>query len=220
MQQQLVLNFANSSTYSSHDFVQGPCNADALALIQHPDRWIGYGLIVYGREKTGKTHLAHIFSEMHQGRFCALSDLAQLKEQDWVEHDTYYILDHPFACYLSLQTELFHFLNLLKMKNSKLLWIAPKPSSHWPITLPDLKSRISLMLTVKVEQPDDTVLTGILQKRAADMQIVLSPLVISYLLTRKDRSIGTLLNTLEKLNTLALEKRERITIPFIRKHMP
>ncbi|MEI8320443.1 MAG: DnaA/Hda family protein [Alphaproteobacteria bacterium] len=216
MSQQLTLRLAGAPTYSMNDFLQAPCNQKAYEMIAQADQW-PHGIILWGAEKTGKTHLAHIFQHTHGGEFYSEESIESLKIQDLVKPETYYILDQSIDFYTQHETELFHLLNLLHERNSKLLMTAHKPLLQWSLKLSDLQSRLSRFLSVELEKPDDSLLESVLHKHASDLQITLDPKVAAYLMTHSDRSIQHLLNTLEQINVLALERREKITIPLAKR---
>ncbi len=216
MKKQLILPFSSQALYTVEDFIQSPSNYKAFQAVSHPAQWPQYGLIVWGAAKSGKTHLAHIFHHSTGAEFIPLERLNNFPDHDWVKENSYYILDYPCNDYRAYETKLFHFLNLLSQKQSKVLITADLAVAQWPLQLPDLKSRLSLMLSVPLEAPDDILLESILLKHAADLQITLSPHVISYLITHTDRCINQLLSLLHQLNALALEQGRKITVPLVK----
>jgi hypothetical protein len=60
-QQTFPIDFTPS--YGRKNFIEASCNTIALQTIEQWPNWPSYGLVVYGPKGSGKTHLAHIFSQ-------------------------------------------------------------------------------------------------------------------------------------------------------------
>ena len=106
---------------------------------------------------------------------------------------------------------LFHLINTVRQSGSSLLMTSRKWPANWPVTLPDLASRLKAATTVEIGEPDDMLLSGVLYKLFADRQVAVDPNVISFLVSHIERSLSTANRIVERLDRAALEKKSKIT---------
>ena len=59
---QLALALDHAESFAREDFVAGPCNEGALALIECWPDWPANAIVLVGPEGSGKTHLATIWA--------------------------------------------------------------------------------------------------------------------------------------------------------------
>src|SRR5579884_4082264 len=59
---QLALALNHTESYGRDDFLPGPCNQAALALIESWPDWPAHAVALIGPEGAGKTHLATIWA--------------------------------------------------------------------------------------------------------------------------------------------------------------
>jgi chromosomal replication initiation ATPase DnaA len=83
---------------------------------------------------------------------------------------------------------LFHLLNGAVQAGGLLLTARARPSA-WTTTLPDLRSRLNALPVAELEEPDDAVLTGVLQRLFAERSIRPPDDLIPYLVRRIERSV-------------------------------
>ncbi len=67
-----------------------------------------------------------------------------------------------------------------------------------------------------IGQPDDELLGGVLVKLFSDRQVRIRPEVVSFLLSRMERSFDAANVLVEKLDRQALSRKRPITVPFVR----
>ena len=65
--------------------------------------------------------------------------------------------------------------------------------------------------------PDDELLKNLFIKQFSDYGVIVELEVINYLIKRVDRSFESIINVVNSINALSLEKSKKITIPFIKK---
>ena len=65
--------------------------------------------------------------------------------------------------------------------------------------------------------PDDTLITAVLVKQFTDRQLKVDVEVISYMLTRMERSFDAARRVVGAIDDLALEERRNITVPLVRR---
>jgi chromosomal replication initiation ATPase DnaA len=217
---QLILSFAASDSYRAEDFLVDASNQKAYQMILAQDQWGSHGLVLWGAPKVGKTHLAHLFQKKTGAVFLTEDHLERLeKGEDCTEIHQVFVLDSLEAVLPLYEKALFHLCNLLKEKAGNFLILSQRCPGEWEISLKDLESRLKAFLPIQVENPSDQLLEAILMKKSGDLQTVLNPKVITYLLTHGERSPGALQKFLEELNEFSLSQRQKITIPLIRAFM-
>ena len=201
---QLALALDHAERLTREDFLPGPSNEAALAMIDRWPDWPSRALALIGPEGSGKSHLASIWAELSGARFLSArvlrpADLpAQLATgalvlEDCTESD----LD---------ERALFHLLNLVREQDGWLLLTARISPSAWPIGLPDLASRLRAMPTVSLSSPGDELLRAVLVKQFADRQLGVDEALIGYLLPRIGRSFADARRAVETLDREALQR--------------
>jgi chromosomal replication initiation ATPase DnaA len=106
---------------------------------------------------------------------------------------------------------LFHLINLAREQQASLLLTARNPPAAWPIGLPDLASRLRALPVASLQPPDDAMLRGVIVKLATDRQLTLDDSVVSYLITRIERSFAAARAAVIALDNEALRQRRPVT---------
>jgi chromosomal replication initiation ATPase DnaA len=204
---QLALGLDHAESYARDDFLSGPSNQAALALIDSwPDSWPdrpARAVALIGPEGSGKTHLATIWAaaagaRVVSGRHLGETDLpSALATGALVVEDAAALDDEP---------TLFHLINLAREEGAFLLFTARTVPTLWPVSLPDLASRLRALPAVALDAPDDALLHGVLVKLAADRQLKLDDSVIRYLLTHVERSFAAVRSAVIVLDKEALRQ--------------
>ena len=94
--------------------------------------------------------------------------------------------------------------------------MARRPPAAWPISLPDLASRLRAAPSAAIAPPDDALLAGVLLKQFADRQLPVPPAVIAYLLSRMERSFAAAATIAARLDRAALSRGRPVTIALAR----
>jgi DnaA family protein len=106
--------------------------------------------------------------------------------------------------------------NMLRRTATPLLMAAQgSPDELFPSN-PHLLSRMCAGLVLRLDHPEDNVRMLIMDKIARDKNVRVSPDVFRYLLSRKPRNIKDLENVLDVLDAASLERKRRITLPFVK----
>ena len=112
---------------------------------------------------------------------------------------------------------LFHLHNHLAAQGLPLLLIARQPPALWPLALPDLKSRMEATDTVRIDEPDDALLTALIVKLFADRQIEVPPSLLTWLVSRIDRSFAAVDAAVAALDDAALAEKRPVTRDLARR---
>ena len=192
------------------DFVESPCNAAALALIDAGPLPDGK-LVLTGPEGSGKTHLLHVWAAANgatllQGAALESSDPAALAAHGAIAIDTCNDIAGTGG-----ETALFHLHNLLAAQGGQLLLAARGPARDWGLHLPDLLSRLQAAAHVALGPPDDALLAAVLSKHFSDRQVRVPDTLIPFLLARMERSLAAAQRIAAALDTEALARGKPIT---------
>lgn len=210
MAKQLTFDLLVKVSRDRGDFFVSSANALAVARLEDTAHWTRGKLALAGPEGSGKSHLAHVWAEAESGRVLHLSEVPDL---DVTGVDTALALEMPGDAEFPAETEeaLFHLHNHMAAAGLALLLVAREAPARWPVALPDLKSRLEATEVVRIEEPDDALLTAVLVKLFADRQLQVAPDVIGYVAARMERSFAEAQELVAALDVAALAERRRIT---------
>ncbi len=204
---QLVLDLPHRQSWDESDFFVTSANERALRLVTAWREWGVPAAIIFGPRQSGKTHLAKIWQAHSMAQ---LLDPETLAEHQW--HAPYVpLLLEDVDTRPCSETALFHHLNLAREHSSSILLTAVTAPGQWKLELPDLRSRIRSYPAAEIQQPDEEHLAALLIKHFADRQIEVAPGVISYLVTRMERSMAAALRLAAQLDLAALAEHRKIT---------
>lgn len=212
---QLPLDLGHRPTLGRDDFLVAACNAEAVAWLDRWPDWPAPAVAVYGPEGCGKSHLAQVFA----ARSGALVLTAAALRVD----DPPRLLAMVPAVVVEDgdrgvdETALFHLYNLAKEQGCTLLLTGRPPPAQWPLSLPDLRSRLNAIPAIGIAPPDDALIAGLLVKLFADRQLRIGHEVVAYLLARMERSFAAAHAVVEALDRSALAEKREITVPLARR---
>jgi DnaA family protein len=98
----------------------------------------------------------------------------------------------------------------------RMLYAARAMPDALPLTLPDLRSRLSQCARIALEPLDDAGRADVLRLRAQRRGLQLDDAAIDWLLKRVDRDLVTLTVLLDRLDRESLAAQRRLTVPFLR----
>ena len=211
MAQQLHFDLPAMPDYSRSGFVTAPSNAVAFALVADWQAWPNGKMALTGPHGAGKTHLAHVWTELVGG---VLLPAAELPAQDLTALADCHVAveDVPnIARDMAAQEALFHLHNMMQVGGRALLLTGVGTPNHWGMGLPDLQSRIDAAGHARLDPPDDALLAAVLEKHFADRQLAPRADVIPYLLPRMERSFAAARAVVAALDTTSLREGKAIT---------
>lgn len=206
---QLSLDLPTRQAMGRDAFFVVPSNQIALAAIDAPDTWPARKLVIVGPHGSGKTHLAHVWAAEAPAKIISAATLATQDIPALVSHKNIVVEDADTIGQTpnvaEVEAALFHLHNLLLAEGGHLLITASTPPNQWALGLPDLASRMSGTTVVRIEAPDDALLSALLVKQFDDRQIDISPKLVSYILKRCERSADAIRTLVAALDKAALD---------------
>ncbi|WP_050526043.1 P-loop NTPase family protein [Pseudorhodobacter aquimaris] len=212
MTDQLAFDLPFRTGLERGDFFVSATNAQALAALDAWRDWPSGKMVLTGPPASGKTHLAHVWSDMSGAVLVAAAGLAQAdlpaiaKAPAVVVEDCESLPRHSGA-----QEAMFHLHNMLAAKPAPLLMTAASAPRDWGLTLADLASRVQAAPLTRLEAPDDALLAAVLVKLFSDRQISVNPALVSYLLPRMERSFDAARALVARLDAAALARRSPVS---------
>lgn len=210
---QIPLNLEHQPGYQREDLIVTTSNSAAVDLIDRWPNWLMPVTILAGPTGAGKTHLAEIW---RSGTDALLVDPAHITDTHIHAAAERPILIEAIGASPFDETGLFHLINSVRQNAA----LGPGPSllmtshllpANWNVKLPDLASRLKAATVVEISAPDDLLLSGVMHKLFSDRQVSVEPHVVSYLVSRIERSLRSVIDIVDRLDRAALEQKTRIT---------
>ena len=206
---QLVLALPHAESFAREDFLVGPSNAAALALIERWPDWPDRILALIGPDGSGKSHLAAIWARAAGARVLAARLLAQSDLPGALTTGALVLEDLAFA---ELdERALFHLLNLAREQRAHLLITSRSPLVSFPVALRDLASRLRALPSVTLAPPDDTLLRMLIVKLAADRQLSVDEALVNFLVNRIERTCAGARAAIARLDEEAMRQHRPVT---------
>ena len=209
---QLAFVLPHEESLTRDNFLEGPANAAALALIEAWPEWPARTMLLAGPEGSGKSHLAAIWAEASGARVTAAHALTPANVPGALATGALVVEDlrpHDFD-----ERALFHLLNLAREETAFVLITAREAPTAFEIELKDLRSRLRALPLVSLKPPDDQLFRALIVKLCADRQLTVDEAVVSYLANRIERSYAAARDTVALLDREALRLGRPITRTF------
>ncbi len=199
---QYPLELPHASRFGTEDYLIGPANAAAHALVTSWPAWPDRLLLLIGEEGAGKSHLAEIWRS--QAGATAAADAHGAIALFLERPGRAVLLDD--ADRAGAEDALFHLLNTARERGGDLLLTARSaPSPAWP-SLPDLASRLRALPVARLEPPDEAMVKAVLVKMLDDRQLRVDSDVVEFIAKRSDRSLGAIRRVVAELDRESLAR--------------
>jgi chromosomal replication initiation ATPase DnaA len=201
---QLALALDHAESFARDDFLEGPSNAAALALIESWPDWPAPVVALVGPPGSGKSHLASIWAEQAGAR--VNSARALTIDQVPAALATGALVVEDLTAGDCDEHALFHLLNLAREEAANVLITAAERLTAGGFLLHDLASRLRALPVVTLDPPDDHLLRGVLGKLFADRQLAVDEPLLTFLISRIERSLSAARKAVEALDREALRR--------------
>lgn len=188
---QIALPFDWPTPEGSEAFIVTDANRRAVDGLNRSASWPVRAAILTGPRKSGRSLLARIFAARTGGQI--IDDAEQHKE-----------------------SEIFHRWNEAQEKREPLLIVSMSPPPIWRTYLPDLSSRLAATPIFTIADPDDDLVTLLLEKLLGQRGVQPAPGTINYIAGRIERSYIALMRTVDALDNAALAQHRAITVNLAR----
>ncbi len=206
---QLVLALDHATSFAREDFLAGPSNAAALALIERWPDWPDRIVALIGPEGSGKSHLAAIWAQATGARVLAGK---LLEHGDLPAALTTGALVLEDVAYAELdERALFHLINLAREEGAFVLITSRSPLATFPVSIRDLASRLRALPSVALTAPDDALLRKLIVKLAADRQLTVDEGLVNYLVNRIERSFAGARAAVARLDEESMRQHRPVT---------
>ena len=206
---QLALTLPHAESLSRDDFLEGPSNAQALALIENWPDWPNRVMMLVGPEGCGKSHLAAIWAAQSGGRMVAAQALTAANVPGALATGAL-VVEHLEPGAFD-ERALFHLLNLAREDEAFVLITGRTLPTAFEVALRDAASRLRALPVITVAPPDDQLLRALIVKFCADRQMSVDEGIVSFLAARIERSFVAARQAVELLDTEALRRGRPVT---------
>lgn len=206
---QLAFALGHAESFAREDFLVGPSNETALALIERWPDWPDRMMVLVGPQGSGKSHLAAIWAALAGARSSAARTVdpanlpAAFATGALVVED---LAEHGFD-----ERGLFHLINFAREEHAFVLMTARSAPAAWNISVPDLASRLRVLPVIELAPPDDALLRAIIVKLFGDRQLAVEESLVAYLAARIERSFAGAQKAVETLDREALRLQRPVT---------
>ncbi len=179
---------------------------------------------LYGDRSSGKTHLllASCAHAQDKGYNTMYVDVNQLLDttflQDRLSEQSLVCVDQLEALEADSkrQKELLSLCEHVRNNGGSMVMAGRKSPTNSPIDLLDLRSRIKAFPGYELFELEDVEKQLVLRGIAKRKGFKLSSVVTRWLLTHKSRDLAYLVEFLDRIDTLSLVQKRRVTIPLIK----
>lgn len=206
---QLVLALDHAVSFARDDFLPGPSNEAALALVERWPDWPARIMALVGPHGSGKSHLAAIWAEAAGARVLSAKLLPEIDLPSAFATGAL-VLEDVAPDGLD-ERGLFHLLNLAREQEAFVLLTARSAPSSFKVGIRDLASRLRAVPAVVLAPPDDALLRSLIVKVAADRQLAVDEALVNYVANRIERSFEAAHAAVARLDEEAMRQHRPVT---------
>ena len=204
---QLALALCHAENFAREDFLSGPSNAVALALVDAWPDWSYRTVMLTGPEGSGKSHLAAMWAQAAGARLIAARAVEEANVPAALATGALVVEDVTAGSFE--EKALFHLLNLAREQEAFVMLTARTPPATFAIA--DLTSRLKALPVVAIAPPDDGLLRAVLLKLFSDRQLAVDEALLGYVGTRIERSFAAARAVVALLDAEAMRRKRPLT---------
>jgi chromosomal replication initiation ATPase DnaA len=206
---QLAFPLPHAESLTRDNFLEGPANKAALALIERWPDWPNRIMWLAGEQGSGKSHLASIWAEGAGARVISAHALDPASVPNALATGALVVEDLKANAFD--ERALFHLMNLAREDAAFVLFTARVAPAAFEIELRDLRSRLRAIPVVALAPPDDLLFRALIVKFCADRQLAVDESLVGYLASRIERSYAAARQAVEHLDSEALRLGRPVT---------
>lgn len=183
---QLRLPFPDT-VQSFDDLAVTDANRNAIETIRKWSEWKSQLLCLIGPVQSGLGIAAQLWAKEAGAKLFSARDIDNMSEaalEDAARSNC--VVD--LADQVKSDDHLLALINFCEAKNTRLLLTARSAGAHWPVSSPDLKSRLTTMAVAEIYPPDEEMIAERLHASCKRRYIKLSNATVDYLVVRLPRS--------------------------------
>ena len=216
-------NFINTKNETITEYIRNLLN---LEYKKQSNKILEKNLYIYGKSGSGKTHLLHgicnlanekqLSSIYLDAKSITEKDIKNLEEMQYLE-----VICIDNIEYISGKNQwemaFFNLFNCVYTKGTSLIMTSSYKPKKLNINLPDLLSRLQWVLAFKINPLQDEDLLNALKNKCIQKGINISEDILKFIIYRLSRNLSELSIATEKLSSLAIANKRKVTIPFVKK---
>ena len=168
-EKQFILNLRSIPSMHRNDYFVSRTNKEIINWIDIWPNWPHFCLLIYGPNRSGKSHLAYLLKDISEGTIIMAKHINK-NNIDKLFSKKCIIVENLEK--LDSENALFHLFNMCKENNSKIMFTSSISPKRINFNLPDLRSRILSVPAVELKFPDDKLLEQIIIKQFLLSEII------------------------------------------------
>ncbi|MBQ9035544.1 MAG: hypothetical protein IJ099_06280 [Alphaproteobacteria bacterium] len=222
---QLPFPFKTKNLMSETDFMVTDCNREAFQMVEQWPYWPESGLVIYGPEGCGKSHLAHMFADkVRCSAEIQTKQISILNAEQIKMRNVQRIADENICLAvenLSVKADneaLFHLFNIYNNEQGRyILWTAPTAPNYMHFSLKDLQSRLNMLPCIAIKEPDDKMMQMLIVKLFNDRQLLISPEILDYIVVKARRSFSYVSRLVAEIDDISLAYQSAVNYFVVNK---
>tara|TARA_B100000575_G_scaffold174582_1_gene139929 strand:- start:2325 stop:2954 length:630 start_codon:yes stop_codon:yes gene_type:complete len=206
MIKQSIFNYNFTKNNNDNDLYINKTNINAYDEVMNNNN---KSIFLTGPKKSGKSLLSQIWANKNHA-------LKYDRNLEYIIKNKKNVLFDNIENNLN-EEDIFHIINHSKTYDLNILINSNYNIDELNIKLPDLLSRLKIFSFCIINKPDDDMLLNILTKLFIEKQFIInSNDIFNFIIRRSNRSYENIINMVDKLDNLSLEKKRQLTIPLIK----
>lgn len=228
---QTILSLNNQKKPTVGEYILSNTNQEAFFYLNEWPNWKTKHCIIQGPIGSGKTYLSSLWQTKTNAIRINLFYYSQKKLEHAFVNNNYFIIENlegyfnrkqvlrhletnDFDCF---ETTILHFINICNEQNKNIIFTSNTSVSNLTIKTADLKSRLTLYNSFKLNIPNEATIKTLLVKQFSDYQLQVNNDVINFISSRIKRSFSEITTLVSEIDKCSMREKRNITIPFIKK---
>jgi len=173
---------------SPDTLVVSEANRDAAQMLTGWRSWPGGALALVGPQGSGKSHLALAWA-LEAGARQLTGDVSPDEAAaTFAESEGRILIDDAET--EANEAALWRVLDLARGRGGSVLLVGATAPGLWPVSLPDLRSRLAALPVARLREPDEALMDVVLRRICREQFILLSDDAAQYLVRRLPRTFA------------------------------